>query len=121
MISVQSIVGIVAHEFSVPVEAITGTDRARHFVWPRQAVCLLARRHTKASYPLIGFAIGGRDHTTVLHGVRSARARKQMEFLEPLARASETIDRLITFRSTRDKDARTAIEFRSHRRRFGNG
>lgn len=33
----------------------------------RQEVCWLARRVTKMSYPAIGFRLGHRDHTTILH------------------------------------------------------
>ncbi|MGU9981516.1 helix-turn-helix domain-containing protein [Phreatobacter sp. HK31-P] len=37
----------------------------------RQEVCFLLRKHTRWSYPGIGRFLGGRDHTTVLHGVRT--------------------------------------------------
>ncbi|MDW8070915.1 MAG: helix-turn-helix domain-containing protein, partial [Anaerolineae bacterium] len=38
-------------------------------VVPRQMVMYLARQEAGASLPEIGQALGGRDHTTVLHGV----------------------------------------------------
>ncbi len=37
--------------------------------------CWLAKTYTPlASYPQIGRALGGRDHTTVMHGVRCINA-----------------------------------------------
>ena len=36
----------------------------------------LARRLTPASLQAIGTAFGGRDHTTVLHGIRVTEARR---------------------------------------------
>lgn len=60
------------------VSAITGksTDDIRSnrrtvdVVIPRQLVMALARRLTLRSLPVIGNVLGGRDHTTVLHGAR---------------------------------------------------
>jgi chromosomal replication initiation ATPase DnaA len=49
--------------------------RSAHLVRARQHAMWEMREHTKLSYPAIGAMLGGRDHTTVLHGVRQHRRR----------------------------------------------
>ncbi|MBC7237394.1 MAG: hypothetical protein H5T69_16255, partial [Chloroflexi bacterium] len=47
---------------------ITGRRRTRDIAMARQVVMYLARELTPMSLPQIGQALGGRDHTTVMHG-----------------------------------------------------
>ena len=54
----------------VPAEMITGYCKKRHHVEARQLAMFVARAATDLSYPELGRAFGGRDHTTVVHGVR---------------------------------------------------
>jgi len=50
------------------------SDRTdRRVAWPRQHV--MHRLYADYSLPEIGRFLGGRDHTTVLHGVRAHQAR----------------------------------------------
>lgn len=45
--------------------------RNRRIVEARFIYCVLARAITSSSFPQIGAAIGGRDHSTVMHAVRT--------------------------------------------------
>ena len=54
---------------------LISADRRREFVWFRQAAMLIARRHTNRSFPEIAAVMGGRDHSTIVHGVQAAEAR----------------------------------------------
>lgn len=54
---------------------LTGALRYRTIVHARQAAMWIAQRGTRRSYPEIGRAFGGRDHTTVLFGVRQVTTR----------------------------------------------
>lgn len=49
---------------------ITGTGRQAHVVMARQAAMYVCRRHLGLSYPELGRAFGGRDHSTVIHAVK---------------------------------------------------
>ena len=69
-ISLARIRQLVAEEFGVTDEELTGGQRAAYIVRPRQAIYWLAKKHTKLSLPAIGRHLGGRDHTTVLYGVK---------------------------------------------------
>lgn len=44
--------------------------RAQKIVYPRQIAFYLGKTMTQLSFPAIGRFYGGKDHTTVLHGVR---------------------------------------------------
>jgi hypothetical protein len=48
---------------------------------PRQIVMYLARHLTPQTLPQIGRALGGRDHTTILHGVRKIEALRAEDSL----------------------------------------
>lgn len=69
------VIRAVARRLDVPVEAILGPSRCRTVVVARSLVMYVARRLTGMSFQAIGRACGGRDHTTVLHGVRTCRGR----------------------------------------------
>ena len=44
-------------------------SRRKEYVKPRQIAMYLARKELNSSFPTIGDFFGGRDHTTVMHGV----------------------------------------------------
>ena len=69
----QQIVNAAARYYGLTRADIFGPCRARRYSRPRQMVMLLARAHTKLSQPQIGMLLK-RDHTTILHGCRSATA-----------------------------------------------
>lgn len=59
----------VADYFGVEVGDILGKKRLQELVHPRQIVMYLLREKLDLSYPQIGEALGGKDHTTIMHGV----------------------------------------------------
>jgi hypothetical protein len=60
---------VVAHQWHTTVEALVGRDRSQKVVEPRQVVMYLLRKISNTSYPQIGAAMGGRDHTTVMYSI----------------------------------------------------
>jgi len=58
----------VARYYGVPLDQIKGKARDRQVVLPRQIAMYLMREETEAPLMRIGEALGGRDHSTVLHG-----------------------------------------------------
>ena len=58
----------VAEFYGVTEDALTGRGRAARISEPRQIAMYLMREETDSSFPAIGNHIGGRDHTTILHG-----------------------------------------------------
>ncbi len=60
---------VLAH-FAVGRRDLAGRSRTKDIVLPRQVAMYLLREETDASLLEIGGVLGGRDHTTVLHGIR---------------------------------------------------
>ena len=68
---VQRIQRFVAHYYSIPDAEMVSQRRSREVARPRQIAMYLARELTPLSYPSIGRRFGNRDHTTVIHAVRT--------------------------------------------------
>ncbi len=68
--TIENIIGLVFEETGVEPRFITGRSRVPRITRARQMVMFLAREYTDYSYPRIGEALS-RDHSTVMHGVRS--------------------------------------------------
>jgi chromosomal replication initiator protein len=58
----------VAKQYKVDPKLLRGKQRDKEIVLPRQVAMYLMREETTASLMEIGRELGGRDHTTVLHG-----------------------------------------------------
>ncbi len=77
-VTLDSIQRTVAETCHTTVKEMKSKKRNRAVSRPRQIAMALARELTKHSYPEIGEAFGGRDHTTVLHACREIdRIRKE--------------------------------------------
>lgn len=70
--SVKTIVDMAAEIWGVSSRDIVGPLRASILTEPRFAVYWVARHTLPLSLPQIGRAMGGRDHTTIMHGLRRA-------------------------------------------------
>ncbi|MRD73542.1 chromosomal replication initiator protein DnaA [Rhodocyclus tenuis] len=70
-ITVENIQKTVADYYKIKVADLFSKKRTRVIARPRQVAMWLAKDLTSQSYPAIGDAFGGRDHTTVLHAVRT--------------------------------------------------
>jgi chromosomal replication initiator protein len=69
------IVKTVSQVFDVKVAELKSTKRARNIALPRQIAMYLCRKHTGSSYPEIGVALGGKDHTTALAAYKTISGR----------------------------------------------
>lgn len=59
--------------FNVEMKDITGPRRQKELVLPRQIAMFLIYDTCKVPYEKIGEILGGRDHTTIMHGVEKIR------------------------------------------------
>lgn len=60
--------------FSVNLEDVLGPRRQKELVLPRQIAMFLMYEECKTPFEKIGEILGGRDHTTIMHGVDKIRA-----------------------------------------------
>jgi chromosomal replication initiator protein len=70
-ITIQKISDVVTKYYNVRLSDLQSKKRHKSIAFPRQVCMFLARRHTRYSLEEIGGYFGGRDHTTVLHAVRT--------------------------------------------------
>jgi len=68
-ITPEFIIQVVADHYNLTPLDITSQRRNKEIVYPRQVVMYLCRNMTGTGLQNIGKALGGRDHTTILHGI----------------------------------------------------
>jgi chromosomal replication initiator protein len=69
-VTIEEIQRRVAEHYNVRLSDLIGPKRVRTIARPRQIAMYLAKQMTPRSLPEIGRRFGGRDHTTIMHGVR---------------------------------------------------
>lgn len=69
-ITSKQLLKAVAHHFDIEVSDLIGKKRIKELVYPRHLAMYLLKERLNHSYPQIGDELGGKDHTTVMHGVR---------------------------------------------------
>jgi hypothetical protein len=83
--NVRQIVKAASDQFNVSIEDIKSDRRQAPIMRARHATYLLCKILTRRSYPDIGRQLGGRDHTTILSGVRKL-AWLEAELVNELSR-----------------------------------
>jgi len=69
-LTIEEIQRKVAEHYNIRLSDMIGPKRLRTIARPRQVAMYLAKQLTPRSLPEIGRRFGGRDHTTIMHGVR---------------------------------------------------
>ena len=75
----QLIVATVADHCGISVRDILGEKRKPAQVQARQVAMYLCRELLGHSYPVIGRLFGGRDHSTVMHGVKKIKLLQEQD------------------------------------------
>jgi len=69
-LTIEEIQRKVAEHYNVRLSDMIGPKRVRTIARPRQIAMYLSKTLTSRSLPDIGRRFGGRDHTTIMHGVK---------------------------------------------------
>ena len=93
--TIQSIISVVTEFYGIRLADLQSKHRQRSIALPRHVCMFMARKCTRLSLEEIGGFFGGRDHTTVMHAVKTVeeKLREDPEFppiitmLEEKARA----------------------------------
>ncbi len=78
-VTVEEIQRRVSEHYNIRLSDLIGPRRVRTLARPRQIAMYLAKQLTTRSLPEIGRRFGGRDHTTVMHGVRRIEELKAQD------------------------------------------
>ncbi len=76
-ITIDSIQTIVCQFFKISKNEMLSARRSRYLVRPRQTAIYLAKLLTSKSLPEIGRSFSNRDHTTVIHSVKTIERLRQ--------------------------------------------
>ncbi|PJG47884.1 chromosomal replication initiation protein DnaA [Sphingobium sp. LB126] len=76
-ITVDEIQKVCAAHYKIDAAEMRSKRRARAVARPRQVAMYLAKKMTPRSLPEIGRIFGGRDHSTVIHAVRTIEGLRQ--------------------------------------------
>lgn len=68
-ITPQLIIEVVSEHFGITVDQIMSKSRSNDVAKPRQVAMYLCKNMTDLSLDSIGQLLGGRDHSTVIHGI----------------------------------------------------
>lgn len=93
-ITVEEIQRRVSEHYNIRLSELIGPTRVRTIARPRQIAMYLSKTLTSRSLPEIGRRFGGRDHTTIMHGVKrieelSAKDSQIADDIELLRRSLE--------------------------------
>lgn len=73
--TIDRIISEICEYYSVKRTEILGKRRHKSIALPRQVGMYLARKYTRHSLEEVGSHFGGRDHTTVMHAVKTIVSR----------------------------------------------
>jgi len=74
-ITIEFVQRVVARHFNLKVHDLKSARKLKSVTLPRQIAMYLCREHTNHSYPHIGEEFGGKDHSTVIHAVKSIQRK----------------------------------------------
>lgn len=93
--TLDDVINTVAAYYKIDRGVLTGLERRREIIIPRQICMYLIRELLNQSYETIGENFGGKNHTTVLHSVNKIVA--QMKEDQRLMRDVNTLKREMGF------------------------
>ncbi|HHS13884.1 MAG TPA: chromosomal replication initiator protein DnaA [bacterium] len=91
-ISIEEIQRVVCQFYDIPDDLLRGKSRKQEIAFARQIAMYLCKEMTRFSLKSIGLHFGGRDHTTVIHAIRTVS--RFMKDPSNHGKISESIDLL---------------------------
>ncbi len=91
--TVQMIIDAVTRYYDIKLSDLLSKRRHKSVALPRQVCMWLSRKHTRYSLEEIGGYFGGRDHTTVLHAIRTIGIKRESD--QELAQALDRIESIV--------------------------
>lgn len=118
-VSLRRLLAAVARHHDLTTGDLVGPSRCRAVAEARSIAMYLARHLTDQSLYAIGHACGGRDHTTVLHGVRviERRLSRDPAFAADLAQLSSSLAATPGASDTRCRQPVDPVTGKPHRTR----
>ncbi|MBF0454178.1 MAG: chromosomal replication initiator protein DnaA [Magnetococcales bacterium] len=93
-VSIDEIQRTVSAYYKITPQDLRSKKRTRLFSHPRQVAMYLCKQLTDSSYPDIGKAFGGRDHTTVIYAV--SRITEKQNVNKNLSRELKSLTEMLS-------------------------
>ncbi|MDO4707536.1 MAG: chromosomal replication initiator protein DnaA [Porphyromonadaceae bacterium] len=92
-ITMEGIQELVAAEYKIDKALLRSATRRSDIALPRQVVMYLTKTHTDHSYNVIAERLGRKNHTTVMHGVRTIKSKMKADkaFAEDIKRLEQRL------------------------------
>lgn len=94
-ITAKHILEAVCKFYSINLKELKGKGRRKELVWPRQIAIYLMKKEVDASYPTIGYELGGRDHTTAMHAYNKIQEEITEKENEKIKQEIESIKQIL--------------------------
>jgi chromosomal replication initiator protein len=78
-VTIEEIIKTVAAKLNIKISDIRSPKKNKNLVQARQISMFLARELTSASFPDIGYKVGGRDHSTVIYAHNKIKRMKETD------------------------------------------
>ena len=92
-ITPQLIIEVVSEHFQISLDQMISKNRSNEIARPRQIAMYLCKNMTDIPLDSIGTLLGGRDHSTIIHGIN--KISKELETNENTCTLIETIKKKI--------------------------
>ncbi len=92
-ITPQLIIEVVSEHFQISLDQMISKNRSNEIARPRQIAMYLCKNMTDIPLDSIGTLLGGRDHSTIIHGIN--KISKELETNETTRNLIETIKKKI--------------------------
>jgi chromosomal replication initiator protein len=89
----QVVIDAVCRYYDVKKDEVISEKRNRELIYPRQIIIYLCREELNIPFAKIGFEIGGRDHSTIMHSV--AKIDKEIQTDAELKHSIDDIKKII--------------------------
>ena len=96
-VTIENIIKTVCDYFKINVREMLSQRRSRYLVRPRQIAMYLTKNLTSKSLPDIGREFAGRDHTTVIHSVKTIDKLRSRD--EEMSKAIEKLKNKILYKN----------------------
>ena len=93
-VTLSNVAKTVAKYYSVTVGDLKSKKRNQHVVFARQVAFYMMKKYTLNSLQIIGYYLGGKDHTTVLHAIDKIESlvKKDASFEQKLQTIYKTFE-----------------------------
>ena len=92
-ITLQLIIEVVSEHYHISVDQMISKTRSSDVAKPRQIAMYLCKNMTESPLDTIGSLLGGRDHSTIIHGIK--KVTEEYEKNETTRNMIETIKKKI--------------------------